>query len=344
MSLWLEEKYLRFVSPQLDHFVQKHPHLFNFRCPLCGDSEKFKSKARGYCFPKGQTLIYKCHNCGVALPFVALLRRLAPRLYDEYMLENLRESGQTYNAPAEPSRLPQVQRTTAPSMLLRRLDKVSPHDAGTDATRVLDYVKGRLVPDAALSRLWATALCHSWLAPLVGEDKAAKVVDGEPYLVLPLTLPNGEWYGAQVRLLSRKEYITFRWSHEPLKVFGLESWNPDETTYIVEGPMDALFVPNAIAACGSDLQGIVTQLRDANFLPVQYDVVFVWDNEPRNKEVTKHMRHVIRLHERIVIWPPSWPKDINDMVQAGLDPAATMRSRTFKGLQAELEFQVWCKS
>jgi hypothetical protein len=50
MSLWLEEKYLRLLAPQLDLFKQKHPHVFNFRCPLCGDSERVLSKTRGYCY------------------------------------------------------------------------------------------------------------------------------------------------------------------------------------------------------------------------------------------------------------------------------------------------------
>ena len=347
MSLYLDEKYLRFLSPSLDRFVQKHPHVFQFRCPLCGDSEKFKSKARGFCFSKGQTLIYKCHNCGIALPFAALLRRQSPRLYDEYLLEMLREKGQTRpaeNSPTEPSGVPEVTRTTTPSMLLRRLDTIVVHDASTPYTRVLDYVKGRQVPDAALARLWATNSCRSWLEPLVGEDKAAKVVDGEPYLVLPLTLPNGEWYGTQVRMVSEKEYVTFRWAHDPLKVFGLDAWDPTRTTYVVEGPMDSLFVPNAIAACGSDLLSIPRILVDAQFMAPKDPVVYVWDNEPRNKEVTRHMRHAIRLREPLVIWPSSWPKDINDMVQAGYDPVAILPSRTFTGLKAELEFQVWCKS
>lgn len=340
MSLWLEEKYLRLVSPQLDRYVQKHPHVFNFRCPLCGDSERVKTKARGFCFPKGQILIFKCHNCSVSLPFAALLRRLSPRLYDEYLLETLKEKGTSHapeNPPAETLRLPEVAIGRTPSMLLRRLDRVPP----TDAVRA--YVEGRKVPVSALPRLWGTTHCQSWLTPLVGEDKSAKVVDDKEYLVFPFTMPNGDWYGCQVRALDEKIYVTFRWEHDPLKVFGLDCWDPKQTTYVVEGPMDSLFVPNAIAACGSDLLGIPRILTDLGFMGPRDPVVYVWDNEARNSEVTRHMRHAVRLHEQVVIWPKGYPKDINDMVKAGLDPVATIKSRTFRGLSAELEYTMWSK-
>lgn len=344
MSLWIDEKYLRFLSPMLDRFTQKHPHVFNFRCPLCGDSEKNKSKARGFCFPKGQVLIYKCHNCSVALPFAALLKRVSRRLYDEYLMENLKEGGNPQapvEAPAEDAGVPAIVLSDTPSMLLRRLDKVSLKDAEYAAT---EYVLGRHVPQDKLNRLYATTHAQTWLAPLVGEDKAAKVSDGEVYLVFPLTLPDGKWYGAQVRLLTRKEYITFRWSHEPLKVFGLDHWTPTKRTYIMEGPFDSLFVSNGIAACGSDLMGVIRIMVEKGLMGPTDLVIYVWDNEPRNKEVVKHLRTAVRLHEHVVLWPRSFPKDINDAVDEGISADlvdSVLLRRTFQGLQAELEFQVW---
>jgi hypothetical protein len=208
----------------------------------------------------------------------------------------------------------------------------------------VEYVLGRQVPQDKLDRLYATTHAHTWLSPLVGEDKAAKVGDGEVYLVFPLTLPDGKWYGAQVRLLTRKEYITYRWAAEPLKVFGLDHWTPTKVTYIVEGPFDSLFVENSIAACGSDLMGVIRIMIEQKLMGPADVVVYVWDNEPRNKEVVRHLRTAVKLHELVVIWPRSFPKDINDAVSEGLAVSAVngvMLKRTFKGLQAELEFQVW---
>ena len=351
MSLWLDEKFLRLLSPQLDHFVQKHPHVFNFRCPLCGDSEQNKRKARGYCFPKATTLIYKCHNCGIALPFAALLKRTSRRLFDEYMLEKLRDE-----KPAEKSdedifgetfaNVTDGASTLAPttaSPYITALSEPSLRQPGASLYPVYDYVRKRLIPDEQMGRLWATIHAYTYLSTLVGEDKAAKVKDGEPYLILPLTHTSSTWwYGAQFRLLTRKEYITYKWSeHETLKVFGLDRWIPAETTYIVEGPLDSLFLPNAIAACSSDLMGVITALEERQVVDPRDSRVFVWDNEPRNKEITRLMRQAITMREQIVIWPREYPKDINDMVRAGIDVQHAIATHTFQGLRADLEFQRW---
>jgi hypothetical protein len=347
MSLWLDEKYLRFASPQLDRFAQKSPHLFNFRCPLCGDSAKIKSKSRGYCFAKGDVLLFKCHNCSVTLPFSALLKRVSRRLYDEYMLEKVREGGRSQrpsDPPPDVTSVPPSVASTGLSTYLIPLDRrfiKLPEGPGHPTHSAVEYAKSRKLP---LDRLWATVHAHSWLTPLVGAEKAAKVIDGEVYLVIPLTLPDGDWYGAQLRLLSRKEYITYRWQNEPLKMFGLDHWSPTAsmTTTILEGPFDSLFVPNGIAACSSDLMGAVRVMEAQKLLSVKDPRRYCWDNEPRNAEVVRLMTAAVRHHESIVIWPKGYPKDVNDMVLAGLDVWSVMNQRTFRGLRAELELSAWC--
>lgn len=349
MSLWLDEKYLRLLSPSLEHFTQKHPRVFNFRCPLCGDSEQNQRKARGYCFPKSATLIYKCHNCGIALPFAALLKRVSRRLFDEYMMEKLKDAPRPADEKTAESvfrdafRGPEATPTPHTQSDLQPLSDPSLHAPDAPLFPVYAYVRKRLVPTARLGELWATVRAHTYLLPLVGEDKAAKVRDGEPYLVLPFTLPNnGGWYGVQLRCLARKEYITYKWSDtQPLKVFGLGQWNPATTTYMVEGPLDSLFVPNALAACSSDLMGVVHILESQQLMDPRHPRVFVWDNEPRNKEVTRLMRQAIAMREQIVIWPREYPKDINDMVLSGIDVLSAIQKHTYQGLRAELEYQRW---
>jgi hypothetical protein len=347
MSLWRDEKYLRLLASSLPRFTAKGNHTFNFRCPLCGDSQTNKAKARGYVFPKGDILLYKCHNCSVALPFAALLRSQDRRLYDEYVMERLKEDGRR---PVEASQTPVSKPLMAPVVsFLDRLAPVYPLSTVAHPEAPLYpvylYAKDvRKLPDTAFDRLFATMDAHKWLLPLVGDEKAAKVSDGIAYLVQPLRLSNGVWYGAQLRMLERKEYLTFRWSHEPLKMFGLDAWTPKKLTWVVEGPIDALFVPNAISPCGSDLLSGVRVLEDADIMKITDRRVYVWDNEPKNKEITRHLRTAARLRENIVIWPRNYPKDINDMVRAGIDVNAVMPRRIFQGLMAELELAAWLKA
>lgn len=337
--IWRDEKYLRLLSPQLERFSQKQPHTFQFRCPLCGDSERMKSKARGYIFPKNTVLMFKCHNCGEALPFAALLRRMSRYLYDQYILEGLRDQ-------REPAYEPDV--TTAPPRDSFRPGEL-PSLADCQSRQspcypVYAFAKNRQIPEAAMSRLFATMNARTWMTPLAGEDKAKALIDNAPYLVIPLTLPDGTWYGAQMRLLTRKEYLTFRWEQEPLKVFGLDAWDNTRLTYLLEGPLDTLFIDNAIAGCGSDLLGTMRVMREHKLCDASLPHVYVWDNEPRNREVVHHVEQAIVSRVPVVIWPKGFPKDINDAVREGHTVSnilQVMKSRTFVGLRAELEFQQW---
>ena len=90
--MYLEQKYLLLASSQLSHFKKKSNSLFNFRCPYCGDSQKSKTKARGYVFVKENSLIFKCHNCGVGASLPNLIKFLDIKLYNEFMTEKFRKT------------------------------------------------------------------------------------------------------------------------------------------------------------------------------------------------------------------------------------------------------------
>ena len=87
--------------------------------------------------------------------------------------------------------------------------------------------------------------------------------------------------------------------------------------------------------CGSD--GEVGDLeRDI--------LVFVYDNEPRNKEIVRRIGDCIERGERVVIWPSGIrEKDINDMVLAGHDVKKLVECNTYSGLEAKLKFTTWKK-
>lgn len=309
--------------------------MANFRCPFCGDSTSSAVKARGYLFVKGQTYLYKCHRCGIALPFGAFLKRLSRPLFDEYIMEKF-SRGTAPTTPEPATVRTNVRFTNYPEVLQLSADTLP-----ETVQDVRSFVRNRQLPETALKRLHGTTQARSWLTPLVGPEKAGRVSDGVSYLVIPLRLPDRTWYGAQLRPLDQKHYYTFRWGHDSLRVFGLDTWNPSETTHIVEGPLDALCVPNALACCGSDFRGALDILTDAGYRIENR--VLIWDNEPRNKEITKKIQTAIRDGESVVIWRQHHPKDPNDMIRAGLDPAQLIQQHTYRGLTAELEFQTWVK-
>ena len=126
-------------------------------------------------------------------------------------------------------------------------------------------------------------------------------------------------------------YITIMFDDHQ-KVFGLDTINKNEKVYVTEGPLDSLFVDNAIAMCGADV----------DLSAWDYEFVYVYDNEPRNKQIIERMEKSISKQDNIVIWPKNIKeKDINDMVLAGLDPSAIILSNTYNGLEAKLKFTDW---
>ena len=91
--MFVEIKYLNLISTSLPLFKRKKDFLWNFRCPICGDSQTNKTKARGYMFQVKGDLVYKCHNCQVGMGFSKFLEIMDPASYKQYKLEKFQASG-----------------------------------------------------------------------------------------------------------------------------------------------------------------------------------------------------------------------------------------------------------
>jgi hypothetical protein len=160
----------------------------------------------------------------------------------------------------------------------------------------------------------------------------------EPRIIIPL-IKNGEIFGYQGRSLnksSKVKYITIILDEYQPKIFGWDTIDWNKTVYIVEGPFDSMFLNNAIAMVGADM--------DYMFFIHHYDVkfVFVYDNEKRNKEMIARVEKTIDMKFPVVIWPQDLKyKDINDMILEGLDVEKIIKENTFMGLEAKAKLIGW---
>jgi hypothetical protein len=119
------------------------------------------------------------------------------------------------------------------------------------------------------------------------------------------------------------------------KVYGLDKLNEKEPIYITEGPFDSTFVENSIAMCGSDLD--IRTFGWSNY-------IWVFDNEPRNREIVERIGKTINRGDQVVIWPSNIKeKDVNDMVLGGHDIMNVLESNTYSGLKAKIKFNNWKK-
>lgn len=332
MSLYVDRKYVVLASPQLDHFKQKGDYLFNCRCPICGDSKKNKSKARGYFYRNRDHILYKCHNCHVSLPLGKFLQTIDPFLFDQYRVEVYKEANPT-NTP-----MPDYDKLIHKPVFEHKPINLPPIASLPNGHFAKDYVMGRDIPEARWSDLYFAEDFRKFIDEAFPEHNK-KLKTGEPRLIIPFFDEKNILQGVQGRAFGKDQirYITIRASDDMKKVFGLNRIDFTKPIHVVEGPLDSLFLENSIATMDASLHRVIEMVGD-------YDYVFVHDNEPRNKEIVKAMRRTIDTGKKVCIWSGDIEqKDINDMVLAGLEPQEIIRKRTYQGLTAKLEFEMWRK-
>ena len=335
MSVHIDRTFLLRLSPKLNKFTQKKEDLYNFRCPLCGDSQKNKSKSRGYVYRKKNDYFYMCHNCSVSTNFFNFLDKVDPGLSKEYSLERYKDSasGNNYVKPnfeEFKTELPKFKKTLG-IPAVKSLPKE--HYAKV-------YVESRKIPEEFHSELYFAEDFKGFVDSLQIEKEGLK--EDDPRLVIPFYDADKNLIAFQGRALgeSKLRYITVKLSDDNNKVFGLDRINQEEMIYVVEGPIDSMFLKNAVATADSNLSSI-SKLFDKT------KVVLVYDNEPRNKDICKQIGKCIDEHYNVVIWPEYIvEKDINDMILNGFSPEEIqdiIDKNTFVNLRAKMEFINWKK-
>lgn len=333
---YIDLKYLNILSSQLGLFKRKNDNLWNFRCPYCGDSQRDKTKARGYVFQREGKYIYKCHNCGQGASLSNLIKHVNPHLHKEYVMESFGDRINEKRRDEKPKyKKVDIRKLRKPKWTnqLNGINKISQLKIDHPARK---YVEKRRIPKSKHYKLFYAPKFYRWVNSLV-PDKFPNIQKDEPRLVIPFVNEHEELIGFQGRAFgkSQPKYITIMLDEEAPKIFGMDTVDWRKPVVIVEGPIDSLFLPNAIAMAGADA---------ARFTG---DVVFCYDNEPRSPEIVKRMERDIEEGKSIVIFPNGIEeKDINDMVIAGRDPdeiSAIISNNTFNGLMAKAKLSEWRK-
>ena len=328
---YIDTKYIGLISPQLDNFTQKKKSLYNFRCPYCGDSQKRKNKSRGYLFEYKDSYVYKCHNCGVTKSLAKFLQDHSVGLYDQYLLERYKEGttgkGRRVPNPTFEFKKPEFEKIVIKKTIFDSLPKLSDLNTTHPAKQ---YLLNRKIPEIHFSNFYYAEDFNAW------ENNGNTIKESR--IILPLISEDGNVFGYQARSLNKNatlRYITTILDKQYPKLFGLDRINKNENIYVTEGPFDSLFLSNGLAMCGADV------ILDRILFP---DHTFVYDNEPRNKQIVQRIDKTIRQNDKVVIWPSNIKeKDINDMFLAGHDVESVVKCNTYSGLEAQVKFNLWKK-
>jgi len=316
----VDSKYIGLISSRLQKFKKVKTGLYNFRCPICGDSQKNKNKTRGYFYQIKNNTNFKCHNCGASMSLNSFLKTMDTILYKQYTLEKFKEGHTGKNFVADEPKFVFEKPIFKSKIILPLCDEV-------ESSRTY-LQKRRIDPKKFYYAQNFKEFCNSY------KKVFSETTFDEPRIIIPL-YQEKNLIGFQGRSLgnSPNKYITVMLDEEAPKIYGLETIDTKLPIYVVEGPFDSTFIDNSVALCGSD--GDVRCLEGS-------DIIFVYDNEPRNREIVKRVEQCIDRNQRIVIWPTNIvEKDINDMVLAGHNIMDVLKLNTYSGLQAKVKFNNW---
>jgi len=319
----VDSKFIGLVSSRLQKFKRVKADLYNFRCPLCGDSQKHKNKARGYFYQVKTNTNYKCHNCGASLSFNNFLKQIDSTLHKQYTLEKFKDGftgkGFVVEEPKFEFKKPVFKKDLD-------LPKAS------EVPVAKEYLENRKLDP---TQFYFASKFMEWVN--TQKQTFDTIRRDESRIIIPMYDTERNLIGFQGRSLvpNSVKYITVMLQKNAPKIYGLDKINPDKTVYVVEGPFDSTFVKNSIALCGSD--GDMAHLKGS-------DIVFVYDNEPRNKEILQRIERCIDRGERVIIWPRGIEeKDINDMVLSGHNVMSILESNIYSNLEAKVKFNNWKK-
>ena len=319
----VDSKYVGLISSRLQKFKKVKPDLYNFRCPICGDSQKNKNKCRGYMYVVKNNTNFKCHNCGASLSLNNFIKKLDTTLHKQYTLEKFKEGhtgrGFVVEEPEFKFKKP---------VFRKKLDLPK----ASENSYAKEYLeKRKLNPE----KFYFTDSFKRWTN--TKKETFDTIGRDEPRIIIPMYDKNKNFIGFQGRSLipNSVKYITVMLDDEAPKIYGLDTIDEKLPVYVVEGPFDSTFVNNSVALCGSD--------GDLGYLEGS-DTILVYDNEPRNREIVGRIGRCIERNQKVVIWPNNIiEKDINDMVLAGHDVQKLVDSNVYQGLTATLKFNDWKK-
>ena len=320
----IDSKYIGLVSSRLQKFKRVKANLYNFRCPLCGDSQKHKNKARGYFYQVKTNTNYKCHNCGASLSFNNFLKQIDTTLHKQYVMEKFKEGhagGRNFvvDEPKFEFKKPIFKKKL-------NLPKAS------DIPIAREYLERRRLNP---SKFYFAQKFQEWVN--TQKQTFSNIVKDECRIIIPMYDTNSELIGFQGRSLGPNsvKYITVMLNEEAPKIYGLDQIKTTKPIYIVEGPFDSTLVENSVAMCGSDID-----IRTFGWS----DYIWVFDNEPRNREIVNRISKTIDRGDKVVIWPPNIEqKDVNDMILRGHNVMNVLESNTYSGLKAKIKFNYWKK-
>ena len=309
---------------------RKYQGTYNAECCVCGEGASAGRKRRLFYFVNDR--YFYCFNCSRSWQEVNWLQEVSKKTFTEIV----RESKQYDNTSDVIRQLSAVE--------LPKPDVPYLPDDCVDLTDVnqIDYYSGttqdKLVKQAlnyCSSRKLFTAVNKPKTFYISFEDKVHK-----NRLIIPFYSEKNKIESYQSRSLNGDDYPKYLTKYGEKCLYGENNINPEiPYIFVFEGPIDAMFVRNAVAIGGAS--ATEKQMQFLNKC-IGYEVIYVYDNDKNNGEMDAKIQKLIKQNKRIFIWPKEFSKfkDINEVcVNLSLDefPYKYIIDNSYTGIEAQLK-------
>ena len=340
---YLDRTAVEQISSRMRNFKRKSGNLYQMSCPFCGDSSKDTRKARGYIYQSNGKTVYHCHNCGITYHLTNFLKNVDYAAYEQYYMEKYRSEKTEQQLDLErfvAKMKPPVFAVEDPLRNLKKVSALRPDDS------IKQFVVARKIPNHYHYKLFKCPRFFEWVNDkcIPGKFDQTALMYDECRLVIPFIDRANKCHAVQGRSLdqtSKSRYITIVIDDSKPKVWGLDAVAFDKPIYVLEGPIDAMFIDNSIATAGGDLISTIAHLPTSKY-------VIVYDNERHSKETKAKLHKAIVGGYDVCIWPDRIDqKDVNQMVIDGLTVDYVkdiIDTNTYSGLAARMALTQWSKA
>jgi len=305
-------------------------NVHNAECPICGEGRSAGKKKRLFYYPDEHYLY--CFNCTQSWSDVDWVSKVTHKTYREIYQET--EDGYAEDLMKRFETTEEVVTKETPILPPDCVDITDDEQVDFYASDPFKYQVLQKAISVCKDRRLYTAINRSKSYFVSFEDYSHK-----NRLIIPFYDRAGKIASYQSRLLFETadyvpKYLT-KLGNKTL--FGEDKVSADiPYLFIFEGPIDAMFVKNAVALGGTSVtdeqQGFINNC-------LGYEKVFVYDNDKGNDEMKKRIEKTIKAGERVFVWPPecSKYKDVN-AICCGLSldeiPWKFFLENSFKGIEA----------
>lgn len=263
------------------------------------------------------------------------IKLLDENLYKEFLLEKFKNDRKFQEHQYE-IKIPKYIKNN----ILKGLKKVSQLSPNHPIKK---FIVSRKIPNIYHSKLFSCPNFKEYVNTIIPNKYSQDSLrHDELRLLIPFINKNEDIHAFQGRSINKSDikYMTIIIDDSEPKIYGLDTVNFNKPVYVVEGPIDSMFINNSIATAGGD---IVSTLNGFN----KENLIIIYDNEPRSRDTIKKIDKAIMQGYKVCIWPDNNSfKDINDMILNGYqsyDIEKIINENVYYDLAAKLRLSVWSK-